>query len=1408
LDTLIGVATECLSGGDGVINNSVGFKVENAHATCRSAATYAWSCGLWIEEVESYDSTYGELITLDNRDANGIWINTVVAENGDVWGCEIGTITADIYGGSNANTAYGYSIDAIVNNGTGNSYAFYCGSISGVAGTKYGLYLAGSDNNYVEGRLDVVQGTLTGAATMLNGTATWSSAPTTFTAWKLNVTDNASSANSLFLDFQVNGGSKFYVRKDGFVYADTVRSPYLYADDIRPVQYGGPIIYNSENDVVASFGNSGGSTLTTFSGDIQVPDGTAWSAPSIHFTGSLQTGFLLQSAANHVVGIAGGGAPIATFGNTTWSKYSYGVTPYFITYRYNGSYGAISPILANDYALIIEVRPYDGVDASDATAAIRFQATEDHTAAASGTKIVFQTNLTGSNTTITTAQCIGYQFVGPSYTTGTFEAPSYTYASSTGYGYLYASYSSLANLWTAFNGSPAFGVGASGVSRVAYATTPTIYAVRIQGSYGAETAVTSGQGLGNIGFRSYDGATALGSTNSCAGMSAIAAETHSATGHGAYLEFYTTGVGNTSDTCRNRIDSNGIIVFGSQVNGSVLYNGGTVFGNTTPVLQVTGRSSAEAGIALNTGANSVTGSRITGAKRRSNVWDTMTAVVSGDNLFHLTAEGADGTTFVRASNIFTAVDGAVSSGIVPGRLVFQTAQVSDGALVSAMRIYSDQGVTINNQTGSPGKMWLRLGDTTSDCGGLQIGNSGVGQQFASDWAIGGSVTARPGIQGFATSGSYQSIGLAYYGTNNGNAGNQNGLILHRSRNGTPGSFTATASGDNIGWVTWTGDDGAAKRVAAGIKGVVDGTVSSGIVPGRIEAYTTDASGNQTLALTINSLQQSVFQAGSYLLPSVTFGSDTDSGIWGGTFSGIPGTWMTKDGVPGFCNSVGKIWHLNFGNQSVITLASANGSAGAMTAITDGNEIGRVAFTGFNGTDTLNTTTNAACIYAGAAGNHAPTPSAARGAYISFITTDTSATTQNTRNRIAAGGQLVWGTNREALTTYDSGVAAATPDVQVTGTAVTSAIGLSRFSASGSSSILFGRSLGAAVATYTETTAETYLGSIIAQGVGVAGAGFRRASAIHLVQDAAAGSNIVPGRIVFETARVSDGALTEALRIDSAQVAAFASEVYVDSTTDVVDNDTTLLGAAIFSSGGIAALKKITAISTIESSAGVIGSSVTAQTTPSWAAGSPTAQGLLNTNGLNFTAPGAPNGTSVSTVFNHFGATFLTFATKVNTVIADGSATFAYTTDATTTSDGSVRMAGGLSVAKTVVANAVKSITSVTAADVKITSGTSLAAEEQFFYYEAPTNKTYALIPNASYARTMVQLSGVKTSSGTCTIKLQINGVDASNTLNVNTGEQTLTFTDTTLAVGERLTLVVTSVVGAVDLEFTLESSKS
>lgn len=92
------------------------------------------------------------------------------------------------------------------------------------------------------------------------------------------------------------------------------------------------------------------------------------------------------------------------------------------------------------------------------------------------------------------------------------------------------------------------------------------------------------------------------------------------------------------------------------------------------------------------------------------------------------------------------------------------------------------------------------------------------------------------------------LSLYRYSADTGNSQ----LNLMKSRNSTNGAHTAVQSGDGLGLITFRGSDGTSFSIAAQIQALAEGTVSSGIVPGRIKIETASASGAMTERLAIDS----------------------------------------------------------------------------------------------------------------------------------------------------------------------------------------------------------------------------------------------------------------------------------------------------------------------------------------------------------------------------------------------------------------------------------------------------------------------------------------------------------------------------------------------------------------------------
>lgn len=84
-----------------------------------------------------------------------------------------------------------------------------------------------------------------------------------------------------------------------------------------------------------------------------------------------------------------------------------------------------------------------------------------------------------------------------------------------------------------------------------------------------------------------------------------------------------------------------------------------------------------------------------------------------------------------------------------------------------------------------------------------------------------------------------------------------GTIYYKTRGTTVSSFTAVQNNDDLGTQQYYGADGTDDNLAAIVYARVDGSVSTGIVPGKFQWYTTNSSGVSTLGMTLNAAQQLV-----------------------------------------------------------------------------------------------------------------------------------------------------------------------------------------------------------------------------------------------------------------------------------------------------------------------------------------------------------------------------------------------------------------------------------------------------------------------------------------------------------------------------------------------------------------------
>lgn len=316
-----------------------------------------------------------------------------------------------------------------------------------------------------------------------------------------------------------------------------------------------------------------------------------------------------------------------------------------------------------------------------------------------------------------------------------------------------------------------------------------------------------------------------------AANSTLGLESTTGGGTSDYIYFLTG-----SQVERMRIDTNGNVNIGS--GGAELNN---VF-STHSRLQLSGTTDI---LDLRRYSTDQYAPTITSLKSRGATIGAVASVISGDALFQISGWGYDatsGTPVVREGAIIEAdVDGSPTAGSVPTRLIFSTAQSGNATASERMRINSIGAVSIagtaNGGTGSAG-------------GGSFVvaGVSGV------NVAIGG-VTAPPIAQIIWNNNGETNWtwGLNLHAF--GNYGSENSIVFTNTFGLTAGAHGALTSGAGISEISSAGDDGTNYQVAGSIYCQVDGTVSTGIVPGRYVFQTTSTAGVRTERLRIDKFGQ-------------------------------------------------------------------------------------------------------------------------------------------------------------------------------------------------------------------------------------------------------------------------------------------------------------------------------------------------------------------------------------------------------------------------------------------------------------------------------------------------------------------------------------------------------------------------
>jgi hypothetical protein len=178
------------------------------------------------------------------------------------------------------------------------------------------------------------------------------------------------------------------------------------------------------------------------------------------------------------------------------------------------------------------------------------------------------------------------------------------------------------------------------------------------------------------------------------------------------------------------------------------------------------------------------------------------ALVSGDFIGDFVWTGSDGTAFHTGARFLVTADANWSLGSCPTLFSFQTTQSGASSATEAMRIDSNQVLTIGNHAAF----------NTTDFLQINASLNGGGYFHAA----------------FNTSGSNPAITFLY------------------SRTNSVGGQGALNSGDFLAEIVMRGSDGAAFRSGARIRATADGAWSSGSAPTLLTFQTTPSGGTGTV----------------------------------------------------------------------------------------------------------------------------------------------------------------------------------------------------------------------------------------------------------------------------------------------------------------------------------------------------------------------------------------------------------------------------------------------------------------------------------------------------------------------------------------------------------------------------------
>jgi hypothetical protein len=391
------------------------------------------------------------------------------------------------------------------------------------------------------------------------------------------------------------------------------------------------------------------------------------------------------------------------------------------------------------------------------------------------------------------------------------------------------------------------------------------------------------------------------------------------------------------------------------------------------------------------------------------------------------------------------------------------------------------------------------------------------------------------------------------------------LRMGKSRSATVGSFSVVSASDVLATINGYGDDGTEFILAGSVAVRAEGTISTGVVPGRLEFGTANSSGVNTERMRIDSaggvsIGGTAIAAGSTLRLSrnitgaTTANAVISDGVIQSDVTANARGFMSRPTVAAASFTIPTVAHFYANPSTVGAGATITNSIGFHAESTVGdNSSGTVtnAF-GFygnlaSGTNRYNLYMNgtAANYFAGRLGVGATLTSGAMAQITNTTAADkvlvvkgAASQTGNLLDVQNSAGTILLAVNSTGRLYVDSDAPYAVsgfgnPNLSVGSNGTTDGVMIAAWynTASGAPSVRMGKSRSGAQGTFGIVTSGDTLGQIVFGGDD--GAKFAASARIAVFSDATPGLDSMPGRLAFFTTASSSTTPTERMRIDSA-----------------------------------------------------------------------------------------------------------------------------------------------------------------------------------------------------------------------------------------------------------------------------------